>query len=333
MPRTAPSSWPWSRTARSRSSAPPARRLDRARARQQRLRDPHLRAAPGQDPGPPGRVDATLLSGRSAAAHPAVGDDRHRAPAASSSPRPLRVVYRVEQHRHVRGGQHRAAAACRSAGGPDAASRSPAPACVSPSRPAARTASSPRGIASARFAAPHAAPCARSSTAAAGARRSGQSRRNKSADRPRRSSTLVTARRLDLDIGVEPQLQQERPPLPPGSVPARRRTRARTRRRHRAAGSRRRYGGRRGRGRRSSAAGSRRGSAAARRRRLSITSNSTQSAPSCLRLAQAGQRVFGRPGRRAAMADHRRQPRQRARLARPPGAPAVLAHRRPPPLQ
>ena len=41
---------------------PPPRRLDRPRARQQRLRDPHLRAAPGQDPGPPGGVDATLLS-------------------------------------------------------------------------------------------------------------------------------------------------------------------------------------------------------------------------------------------------------------------------------
>ena len=56
---------------------PAARRLDRARARQQRLRDPHLRPAPGQDPGPAGRADAPLLSGEQHIRH--VGEHRHRA--------------------------------------------------------------------------------------------------------------------------------------------------------------------------------------------------------------------------------------------------------------
>ena len=64
---------------------PAARRLDRARAGQQRLRDPHLRPAPGQDPGPAGRADAPLLSGRAARSGTSV--NKAAAPAASSSRR------------------------------------------------------------------------------------------------------------------------------------------------------------------------------------------------------------------------------------------------------
>ena len=66
--------------------------------------------------------------------------------------------------------------------------------------------------------------------------------------------------------------------------------------------------------------------------RLSITSNSTQRAPSCLCLAQAGQGILGRPRRGAAMADHRGEPRQLGSAALAPGPPAVLAHRRSPSL-